>query len=108
MSRLTVTRDLESPRNGWSFTLPETGVTVTAPFYKVLRVRVAAHMRANAVPLPDDFDEWLQDLCCRQSGLGSPFCGGAVAKRPDGKLPHLSLAVAKRFIETMADRKSVV
>lgn len=98
---MIVSRDIESPRGGWKLTVEQTGVTITAPFYTILRRKVASHMRANGIPLGDNFDGWCEDAACRESGHGRPFCGEQEA-RPDGMMPHLNLAMAKRFIETMA------
>jgi hypothetical protein len=107
---ITVKRDIESPPGGWKLTVEQTGVTVTAPFFAVLKTRVAAHMRANSIALPADYDEWCADAACRESGLGSPFCGGAVAQ-PDASMPSLTFALAARFLNTMVgvirDRKFV-
>lgn len=100
--RLTVSRDIESPPGGWKLTVEQTGVTITAPFFRILHQRVAAHMRANSIPISDDFDEWCADAACRETGCGRPFCNGALEKEISGKLPYLTLAMAKRFIETMS------
>lgn len=99
IQRIAVTRDVTQPPGGWKLTVPQTGVTVTAPFYKVLKSRVLAHMTANGIT-EDDFDAWCQDAACRESGHGRPFCGAAEAKH-DPKLPLLTKALAARFLSTM-------
>ena len=108
--RLTVSRDIESPPGGWKLTVEQTGVRITAPFYRILHQRVAAHMRANSLPIPDDFDEWCADAACRETGCGRPFCNGAPEKEVSG-MPSLTYALAARFLNTMVgvirDRKFV-
>jgi hypothetical protein len=107
---LTVKRDIESPPGGWKLTVEQTGVTITAPFFTILKNRVTAHMKANSIEIPVDFDEWCADAACRESGLGRPFCGGAVVQ-PDASMPALTFALAARFLNTMIgvirDRKFV-
>lgn len=110
MTRITVTRDIESPPEGWKFTVAETGVVVTAPYFKILKSRVRAHLVANNLPVADDFDSWLADAACKENSLGAPFCGQEVAK-PVGIMPYLTFGVAARFIKTVIgavrDRKFV-
>ncbi len=107
---LTITRDIDQPPGGWRYTVEETGMLITAASANTLKTRIRQHMKANSIPLPDDFDAWANDAICRQSGLGSPFCGGAVPKR-EGTLPHLSLSMAGRFLRSVIgvikDRKLV-
>lgn len=95
-----ITRDIEEPSGGWTYKVPHTGVTITAHSAYTMRMRVRAHLRANDIPIQDDFDEWLDDDYCRQSGVGSPFCGRPVPKPPAGKVVP-SLAMLNRFVETM-------
>ena len=108
--RLTVSRDIESPPGGWKLTVEQTGVTIAAPFFRILHQRVAAHMRANSLPMPEDFDEWCADAACRETGCGRPFCGGAPEKEVSG-MPSLNYALVARFLKTMIgvirDRKFV-
>lgn len=106
----TITRDIEQPPGGWRYTVPETGTEITAASALTLRTKIRKHMVANSIPVPDDFDDWINHLICQQTGLGSPFCGGATAKRVAG-MPRLSLAMASRFIrsviQVIKDRKLV-
>lgn len=107
---IEVTRDIESPRGGWKLTVEKTGLTITAPFFTILKRKVASHMRANSIPLPDDFDAWCQDAACRETGLGRPFCGQPAPPVVAG-MPSLTYALAARFLNTMLgvirDRKFV-
>lgn len=99
--RLTVSRDIESPPGGWKLTVTQTGIRITAPFFGILRNRVRDHMRANSIPITEDFDEWCADAACRECGFGGPFCKKSEPKPESEKLPYLSLAMARRFVETM-------
>lgn len=76
--KLTVIRDMESPPGGWRYTVPETGVTITAGYVRRLRQKVEAHLDANSLPIPDEED--LVDAICRESGHGEPWCGAAKPK----------------------------
>ncbi len=96
----TIVRDVDQPPGGWRYTVEQTGVEIKAASARTLRTRIKQHLKANSLPVPEDFEAWANDAICQQSGLGSPFCGGVVAK-PDGKMPHLSLAMASRFIRTV-------
>lgn len=98
---ITVTRDIESPPGGWKFTVAETGVVVTAPYFKILKSRVRAHLVANNLPVADDFDSWLADAACKENSLGTPFCGQPAPAQVAGALPYLTMAMAARFLKTM-------
>ena len=101
--QLTVTKDNEQPPGGWKLTVRETGVTLTAPFVSLLKRKVAGHMEANNLALPENFDAWVEDTTCRESGHGAPFCGGAKVrgKRRAGTPKLLTVGAASRFIKTM-------
>ena len=109
--RLTVTRDMDAAPGGWTYTVPETGVTLKAPYAHTLRKRVFDHMTANSIPLPPDFMEWINDAICRESGHGSPYCGELKPSQRQQPLPPLSWALAVRFVSTILhaikDRKFV-
>ena len=98
---MRVTRDIESPPGGWEYTVPETGLTIKAPFAKILKGRVKAHLEANVIPVPEPWDVWFEDALCRQSQKGPPWCGKDTPK-PIAGMPHMDLNVAARFIKTMA------
>lgn len=109
-NKLTVIRDIESPPGGWRLTVEQTGLTIRAPFFTILKRRVLAHLRANSIEIPEDFDIWCADAACRETSPGQPFCGGC-SKKPFAGMPALSLAMAARFLNTMwqavKDRKFV-
>lgn len=103
-----VTRDIDA--TNWKLTVPETGVTLTAPYAASLKRKVVQHLTANSfIPRPD-FDAWFEDAACNESGLGNPWCGKAVPK-PMGAAKHLTSAMVVRFVSTMLgvlrDRKFV-
>ncbi|MFA6043403.1 MAG: hypothetical protein WC718_00340 [Phycisphaerales bacterium] len=99
----TITRDIEAAPNGWRYTVPETGVTLTAKWARSLRTKVLAHMEANGVPEPADFDEVFADAACRESGLGPPYCGPDTAPpKPAGQIEFLTWAHVGRFLKAAA------
>jgi hypothetical protein len=76
--KLSIIQDFESPPGGWKYVVPETGIELKAPYAKSLKSRIAAHLNANGLPMPDS--DVLDDAICRQSGHGEPWCGGAAPK----------------------------
>ena len=96
-----VQRDIDSPPGGWRYTVPGTGVTLTAPFFNTLKPRVIKHLKANGVVVDDERLLLLEDGACRATRPA----GSGGAKRPakpvEGKLPHLTLDKAERFIKTV-------
>jgi hypothetical protein len=111
VDKLTVTRDIEAaPDSGWRYTVPETGETFRAKWAKDLRAQVRQHMEANNIPIPDDFEEMVNDAACRQSGLGAPFCG-KLRPKTTGDEPVCGPGAVGRFIKTVrhavTDRKVV-
>lgn len=98
--RLIVTRDVEQPKNGWTFVVPETGVELRGASAVGLRGKVLQHMRANSLPIPADYVEWFEDAMCRQQGYGSPLCGPPEPKAPPGT-EGLTIAMVERFAKTL-------
>jgi hypothetical protein len=96
--RLIVLRDLERPPEAWRYTVPETGVTITADFYHLLYPLVVAHCRANSVPMGDDFDQIVEDGACRET-TGAK-CGKPKPK-PVAGMPLALLDTAERFIKSV-------
>ena len=99
----SVLRDIESPPGGWRVTVPQTGVTLTAPYAKTLRGKVIQHLVANGyeedVEDPD-FDEWFEDAACVESGHPEPFCGQPLP--PLTEMQRLATpAKAVRFMRVM-------
>ena len=108
---LTVTRDIEAaPGVGWRYTVPETGVSLTGKWAKQLRQEVVRHMEANGVPVPEDFETVFNDAACRESGLGSPYCG-KLKPKPPADQPFCTPGAIGRFVRTVryavTDRKVV-
>jgi hypothetical protein len=109
---LTVKRDIDKPPEGWKYTIPETGATITADFFSILRDRVLRHRKANNLPIPDDYDAFLQDAACRETNPPGSRCGTATPKpRTNKPIPVLLLSHVQRFLETVwaavKDRKFV-
>lgn len=94
-----VRRDIQSPQGGWRYTVPETGVTVRGEFFKDLYQNVRNHYVANGLEAPDKED--VQDGACRETNPGGSWCGKKPPKPVAGALPHLTLAMAERFIRTV-------
>jgi len=99
--RLSVLKDVESPPGGWRMTVPDTGHTVKAHYAAQARQKALDHMVANSVPVPPDFDEWADDLLCRESGHGHPWCGVKPPAPVQGMDKFLTLGKAKRFLMTV-------
>jgi hypothetical protein len=93
-------RDIESPPGGWRLTVPQTGVTLTAPYAKSLKVKVRKHLDANDHEEPDDFDEWFDNAVCEESGHGDPFCGDPAAPVTEQQ-KFITPSKAKRFLRTI-------
>lgn len=107
--QLTVRRDIQSPPGGWRYTPPQTGVTIRGEFFSDLYQKVRSHLIANGF---DDVDqEEIEDGACRETNPGGSWCGRRDPKPTAGAMPHLTLALAERFImtiwETLKARKIV-
>lgn len=106
---MKILQDVESPPGGWKMTVPQTGVTLTAPFAKSLRNKVRAHLDANDIEEPDDFEEWFEELTCRESGHPT-LCGNPPPALSE-KQRLITPSKAKRFMRTvltlLQDRKLV-
>lgn len=109
---LTVKRDIDKPPEGWKYTIPETGAIITADFFSILRDRVLRHRKANNLPIPEDYDAFLEDAVCRETNPPGSRCGAASPKpRANKPIPVLLLSHVQRFLETVwaavQDRKFV-
>jgi len=109
--RISILQDRESPPGGWVYTVPETGLLIKALYAKQAKSRIMEHMAANSIPIPPDYDEWIEDILCRENGHGPRWCGRPPAKAVAGTAKFLTLAKASRFVRTMLhvirDRKLV-
>jgi len=99
--RLSILRDIESPPHGWRYTVAETGVEVRAPYAESLKNQIQAHMVANSIPIPWDYDEWIEDEICRANKHGSPWCGRRRVQPAVEISQHINLATARRFVMTI-------
>lgn len=90
-----VASDTTMPPGGWKLTVPETGVTVTAPYANALHKRVNAHRQANGLPTIDPAE--FEDAACTESGHGAPWCSGVTGPV---KAPTTMDAI-RRFLRTM-------
>ena len=64
--------------------------------------KVKKHMRANDIPLPDNFKVWFEDRLCVRMNLGYPYCGQHVEEKPRNPI-HLSLSLVARFVATILE-----
>jgi hypothetical protein len=105
-----VIRDIEKPPGGWKYTVPETGVTLTADFFEILWGKLVKHLAANNLPEPDRIV--VEDAACRETNPPGSRCGERkprpVADRP---IQYLMLSHVERFLTTVwqaiVDRKFV-
>jgi hypothetical protein len=96
---LIVQRDINSPPGGWRYTVPQTGVTITAPYYSSLLPRVVKHLKANALEVDEDV---IMDGACRETpNLPAGWCCPKPEKPVEGSLPHLTLRHLDRFIKSI-------
>lgn len=84
---LSVQRDIEAPPGGWRYTVPETGVTVTGQFFRILRDRTIAHLKANGVAVTEERLLEIEDGACRETKPPGSWC----AKRPPKPVAGLPL-----------------
>lgn len=98
---LAVQRDIDSPPGGWRYTVPETGITITAQFYATLRPRVIAHLKANHITVDDERLLLLEDGACRETRPPGSWCAKRPAKPVEGKLPNLTLGHIDRFLKSI-------
>lgn len=91
---MKIESDSEMPPGGWRLTVPATGVPVHAPYAKTLFKRVNDHLAANGHPLLERPE--FEDLACRESGHGLPWCSGG----PRVVKPPTTLSRVKQFLRT--------
>jgi hypothetical protein len=96
---LTVTKTHEQPPGGWKLTVEATGVTLKAPYPHLLRRKVRDHLKANSLPLPEDFNDWADNAMCLESGHPE-FCG---QPQPKGReaTSFANFNTVLRFLRTM-------
>lgn len=108
---LAVLRDVESPPGGWRYTVPQTGVTLTAPFFKPLYLKVVAHMSANGIEVGDDFREIVEDGACKETRPPGSWCSKRKPKPVAHGRPAALLIHVDRFLrsvwQALRDRKFV-
>jgi hypothetical protein len=97
---LTVLRDVNSPPGGWKYTVPQTGVTITAQFWNGLLPQILQHLRANGVEITDELLLEIEDGACRETNPPG-WCRKRQPKPVAGQLPHLTLGMAEQFIKTV-------
>lgn len=96
---LAVQRDIEAPPGGWRYTVPATGVVLTAAFFSDLWPQVVRHHAANGFPAPER--EEIEDAACRETRPPGSRCGRRKPKPVAGELPVLTLNMAERFLKTV-------
>ena len=73
------------PPGGWTYTVPETTLTITAGNFWKLMTLVKEHYSVNDLKVPDDLEEQVNDYICRR--IPGNFCTGEgpIAPVPDRK-----------------------
>ena len=97
---LTVLRDVNSPPGGWKYTVPQTGVTITAQFWNGLLPQILSHLRANGVEITDELLLEIEDGACRETNPPG-WCRKRQPKLVEGVLPHLTLGHLDRFLKSI-------
>lgn len=94
---LIVQRDINSPPGGWKYTVPQTGVTITAPFYSSLLPRVVKHLKANGLEVDEDV---IMDGACRETKPPSNWCCPKPEK-PLADMPIPLLSGVEAFLKSV-------
>jgi len=106
-----VQRDIEKPPGGWRYTVPETGLVITGGFFEEVWTRTLAHRKANNLPIPEDYREFLEDAVCRETNPPGSRCGERRPRPVEKPIQHLLLSHVERFLKTVwqavLDRKFV-
>lgn len=106
---LSVLRDIESPPGGWRYTVPQTGVTLTAPFFRPLYQKVVAHMAANGIEVGEDFRSVVEHGACIETKPPGSWCAVAKPKAVQSNRPAALLLYVDRFLRSvwhaLKDRK---
>lgn len=95
---LHVQRDVNSPPGGWKYTVPETGITITAQFYSILVPRVTQHLLANGIPVDDERMMLIEDAACRETQPPGTWCAKRDPK-PVAGMPIPLLATVESFLK---------
>lgn len=98
---LTVVRDVNSPPGGWKYTVPETGITITAPFWAVLKPRIIQHLTANRISVDDERMLQIENDACAETQPPGSWCQKRPPKPVEGALPHLTLGHLDRFLRSI-------
>lgn len=106
---LSVLRDIQSPPGGWRYTVPQTGVTLTAGFFRPLYRKVVAHMDANGIEVGEDFRSIVEHGACIETKPPGSWCGVAKPKAVRSNRPAAMLFYVDRFLRSvwhaLRDRK---
>lgn len=96
-----VLRDIEKPPNGWRYTIPENGLTLTADFFEQLYGRILAHRRSNNLPIPEGYRAFVEDAACNETQPPGSRCGQRKPRPKDKPIQHLLLIHVERFLKTV-------
>ena len=94
-----VIRDMEKPPEGWRYTVPETGVTLTADFFENLWNKLVRHHTANNLPAPDRIA--VEDAACRETNPPGSRCGDRKPKPVARASGFLTMGKIERFLKTV-------
>lgn len=95
-----------TPRSGYVYTDPDTGVKFEEPVHVKLVETVARHRRANRLPIPEDLSEIVEDAVCRLNPPAfrkpRPALGSALPHSPRTPRPgRVRLSLASCVNETL-------
>ena len=95
---LTVVRDVNSPPGGWKYTVPETGITITAPFWAVLKPRIIQHLTANRISVDDERMLQIENDACAETQPPGSWCQKRPPK-PVAGMPIPLLGAVETFLK---------
>lgn len=98
---LHVQRDIDGLPGGWKYTVPETGITLTAPFSKLLMDRVVRHLKANGHEVDDTKLLLIEHGICEETKPPGSRCAKRPPKQIEGSLPNLTLGHLERFLKSI-------
>lgn len=84
-------------------TVPETGKTFSHPYFAQVKAQVHAHRVANNLPIPVNWEQWIEDQIC----AATPTCECIEAGTMPGMIPR-AVSLARSIGRWVANGAKVV